>query len=622
MTVQRPGQKIFPLKRVKYLGVFSLLVFVIILSYSNTFEAPFVFDDRRVVFEELIQVNRLSEVSFSWLAELIKTSRSVAYLSFAFNFYLGGLNVFGYHLVNIIIHILVAWTVFLFIRVTLNLSGSPPERSERIALITSLIFAVHPIQTQAVTYIVQRETSLAGFFYLGALLSYIHARLTGGRVYYLLCVLSGLLAVGSKQNTAILPVTIFFYEFYFFRERKKEWLKKNWYIPGLIILLPVVIGLVYTGPNMVSWVMDGYAERDFSLIERVLTEQRVLLHYLSLVIAPVPWRFCLQHDLPLSHGLSPATVIAIAFHLVAAIVAIKSARSRPVLSFSILWFYLHHLIESSVLALELVYEHRMYLPSIGLFYIVGLCYHMLADGIGSRRKIAAVGILFVVLSALGLSTYFRNRVWASNESIWEDVLRKNPDSLRALQNLGNAYLEHGRSEDARQQFEKALRLDNENVTTLNNLGVLYKQEQKWQKAQEYFDHVLQLLPGDKVATSNLAEMYSSMQRYGEAENLFKDLIERYPENYWYHYRLALVFIKGGQYDKAAIEFLGTLRLKPDFKKAFLGLWESLQSIQPVEKAQIFLEDAVAETVHPVSRGQLSSMLRAIKKHIATEDTRN
>ncbi len=610
------------MKRVKSLGVLCLLASVIVLSYSNTFKAPFVFDDRAAVFEELIQIDRLSQVSFAWLGKLVQASRSVSQLSFAVNFYFGQYNVFGYHLVNLIIHILVSWSVFLFIRATISLSGPDRDGSERVALVGALIFALHPIQTQAVTYIVQRQTGLATLFYIWSLLFYIQARVSAKRGYFFLGILSGILAVGSKQTAAILPVTIFVYEFYFFRERKKEWLKKNRYVLGLIFLAPVVIGLVYTGPNVMGWILEQYAKREFSPLERVLTEQRVLLHYLTLVILPVPSRFCLQYNFPISGGLSAATLFAMAFHVVALVTAARSAKSRPMLSFAIVWFYLNLIIESSVLGLELVYEHRMYLPSISLFYIIGLCYHILADSVGSRGKGAIVGILFIVLSALGLSTYLRNRVWGSNESVWEDVLRKNPDSVRALQNLGNAYLEHGRREEAKQQFEKALQLDDKNVTTLNNLGVLFKREQKWQKAQEYFGRVLRLLPGDKVATSNLAEVYGGIQRYEESEKLFKDLIERYPENYWYRYRLASVFLAWGKYDQAAVEFLGTMRQKPDFKEGILGLWKSLQSMQPIEKAEIFLEDAVADAVHPIPRGELSAMLRAIKKHKATGDVRN
>jgi len=592
--------------------VFIVSAVGIALVYSNTFGVPFVLDDgKSIVLNELIHIQSLSQIDFPWLAKLMKADRSVALLSFTINYYLGELNVFGYHLVNLVIHILTTWSVFVFIRTSLNLAGSDLKHSERVATVTALLFAIHPIQTQAVTYIVQREASLACLFYLWALLFYIRARTTKQKRYFVLCFILGALAVGTKQNAAILPVTIFLYEFYFFQERNKEWLKKNYLLLGGIILIPLIIGFYYTGPNIVSWFMRHYAERPFSPLERVLTEQRVLLHYLTLIFFPSPSRFNLDYEFPLSHGFSPATVIAIVFNLLALITAVKLAKSRPILSYFIFWFYINLVIESSIIGLEIVYEHRMYLPSIGLFLIGGLYYSRLAVRFGNFEKMIG-GLLVLILLLLGLSTYYRNQVWESKESLWKDVLRKSPNSLRAHNNLGSYYLYQGKLQAARQEFEKMLQLNPNIGIALNNLGLISEKKQKWVEAEKYYRRALQVQPGHRYATSNLANILVRFQRYREAEKMLKYLAWRDPNNYRYHYRLGFVYMREKKFEVASEEFIKVLQLKHDFKDAFAGLWQSLQKIKDRNKVLSILKTALGLVENSTAKQELFSMLEEIK----------
>ncbi|MGB9629469.1 MAG: hypothetical protein ACPL6D_12480, partial [Thermodesulfobacteriota bacterium] len=206
--------------------IFGLLAGLAFLIYSNSFEVPFHFDDRPNISQNPnVQIN-----PFTWdqLKSLIKNSyreslRIFSFLTFALNFYFGGLNVFGYHLVNLIIHILSGIFLYWFLALTFKI----PSLKERygsisfpIALLTSLIFIVHPVQTQSVTYIVQRMASMAGMFYLLTFAFYIKGRLTEGRARFLYFgggVVTYLLGVFTKENVAILPFFIALFEVTFFQ---------------------------------------------------------------------------------------------------------------------------------------------------------------------------------------------------------------------------------------------------------------------------------------------------------------------------------------------------------------------------------------------------------------------
>ncbi len=217
----------------------SILLLAGIAAYSNTFRVPFVFDGIcQIKNNPNLHLIRLSQITWRWLIGFYHMSRPVGRLSFAFNHYFGGLNVFGYHLVNLAIHLCCSICVYFFLYHTFSLSlrvGLVPE-SDPIALRVrndpeyhlpdrhlpaiafgfSLIFAAHPLNTQAVTYIYQRTTALAALFFMAAMLSYIAGRKRGNRKYYYLTGLFALLAFGAKQNTITLPFFIILYEVYFF----------------------------------------------------------------------------------------------------------------------------------------------------------------------------------------------------------------------------------------------------------------------------------------------------------------------------------------------------------------------------------------------------------------------
>ena len=372
-----------------------LIVGVALVAYSNTFSVPFHFDDRPNILENPdVQIKVLT---WDRVQQLIKNTykesiRVFSYFTLALNYYFGGVNVFGYHLVNFIIHVASGIFLYWFLMLTFNLPYLKEKYggiSYRAALFGSLIFIAHPIQTQSVTYIVQRMASMAGMFYLLSMVLFIKGRLFSGRVkyvYFLGMVLSYLLGVFSKENVAILPLFIALYEFYFFQNLDLGPRgKKILLILGAVLLGLVVFGFILWGKRYIELTIAGYQYRTFTLSERVLTQFRVVLHYLTLLIYPHPSRLNLDYDFPISKTLfDPLTTILSIFIITGVIgYSFWVAKKRPVLSFFILWYFGNLVIESSIFPLEMVYEHRLYLPSVGPFVLFSL---FLVRGIDQLKR--------------------------------------------------------------------------------------------------------------------------------------------------------------------------------------------------------------------------------------------
>jgi protein O-mannosyl-transferase len=390
---QRPEkERIPPLKEeskrrslpVRHLIAIGLIVVVALLAYSNTFSVPFQFDD----LPNILQNPNIQIKALTWdrIAQLIKntnkeTIRFFSYLTLALNYYFGEFDVFGYHVVNLLIHMAAGIFLYWFLILTFNLPSLKEKYgpiSYKVALFTSLIFIAHPIQTQSVTYIVQRMASMGGMFYLLSMVFYIKGRSSSGKtrvLYFCGLLLSYVIGVLTKENVAILPLFIALYEFYFFQnfDLTARGRKIVLFLAGGLLLLGV-FGLLLWGKRYIDVTIEGYQTRTFTMSERVLTQFRIVLYYLTLLIYPHPSRLNLDYDFPISKTFldPPTTLISIV--IVAGLIGygIWVARKRPVLSFCILWYFGNLAIESSIFPLEMVFEHRLYLPSVGPFILFGL----------------------------------------------------------------------------------------------------------------------------------------------------------------------------------------------------------------------------------------------------------
>ena len=572
MTKQSIKSYTFQLLPILFICLISIII------YSNTLHSPFVFDDITNITENSrIRMTDITLPSLKNAARGRASHRPIPNISFAVNYYMGRYNVQGYHRVNIAVHIINGILVYLLAcAIFTQLKGGSRESLLPIhymSLFASLIFVAHPINTQSVTYIVQRMNSMAVMFYLLSFFLYIRARLSGVRwrrwALFSGVILSGILALGSKEIAATLPVIIILYEWYFFQDLKTSWLKKN--IPFLIIPIIViaVLALIYMGENPIERILAGYGSRDFTLIERVLTQFRVIIFYISLLFLPLPSRMNLIHHITTSQSLlQPITTLLCLVSIVALLaLSISWARKKRLISFSILWFFINLIIESSFIGLEMIFEHRLYLPMVGFSLLVAYSvFHYLPN----RRTLTA-GLCVIIIMVLGYGTYVRNRTWKDEVTLWSDVVKKNPLSHRGYSNLGMALTHKGRFKEAIHNCKLSLRINADNPEAYNNLGNALIRQGKVDEAIKQFIKALTKKPDFVSARNNLGLALERQGKMGDAVYQYNEALKISPDHTSARINLGLALIRQEKIHEAVYQYKEALRIDPENTEAHMNL---------------------------------------------------
>jgi len=428
-------------------------------------------------------------------------SRPVSYLSFALNYYVNGLNVFGYHVVNIAIHGLVSIVLFLLIRNILLLpvfKARYAKQSSAIALAAVVLWATSPIQVTAVTYIVQRMASLAGLFYILTLYLYLKARTSpqkGQRIIWAVAgIMSALCAFGSKENTLMLPVILLLFDLLLLREFPLKRARTILILAGLSALAVLTVAFCFLD---FSTIAGDYDIRPFTMEERLLTEPRVLFFYASLLLFPVPSRLMLYHDIVWSTSIlnPPATVIAVIAVVMLVLLCIVLSRKQPLTAFCILFFLLNHVIEGSFISLELIFEHRNYIPSMFFFLPLVLIATAILDGkkVHVALKTLLVGLFVIAVAFQMYGTVSRNATLATRIGLLTDNSAKAPRLSVIHHNLGVEYYNRRMYREAYDAYTKALRENRymniqQKGLTYYNLGLYFQYVAKDEKqAQVYYE---------------------------------------------------------------------------------------------------------------------------------------
>ena len=578
--------------------LFTLIILILcILIYSNTFNAPFIFDDLPHIKEN--PFFRLNHIDFQRLWDAgfksPNPSRPLANISYALNYYFGKYDVRGYHVINIIIHFINGILVYFLSLYTLRrVSGYSTQNRQQVSSVsnafisffTALVFITHPIQTQSVTYIDQRMTSMAVMFYLLSLLFYIMGRLSLKKlnrgILFFCSFVSWVMALGSKEIAATLPLIILIYEWYFFQDIRMKWLRRNIkYFLGIMIVLGLV-AFISLGKRPIDQFWGFYAIRDFTVWERVLTQFRVIILYISLLFYPHPSRLNFLHSISTSHSLlEPVTTLLSLLVIITLIgFAILIARRQRLISFCILWFFINLAIESSVIGLEMIYEYRLYLPMIG-FAILTI---NLVFGCLQKKKFWAILMASIIIIFLGTTTYVRNRVWQNGITFWSDVISKNPHSSRAHNNLGIALKMENRVEEAIVHYSEALRLNPDYEKPHNNLGnALYKQG-RIDDAIDHFLGALRLKPFYWEAHFNLGKALDEMGRTEEAIDHYLQALRLRPYHAEIHNNLGIALKKQDRAEEAIKHYVRALQLEPDYEKAHYNLGNALYKQGHIDEA--------------------------------------
>lgn len=453
-----------------------ILAIATMLAYGHTLDVPFYFDDFPAIRDSLV-IRNLGE--FNALLSFAR-QRILGYVSFALNYQFHGYSLAGYHLINILIHFCTAVVVFLLTRVLTQLDSiihASVSNSRRwMPLLVALLFLLHPLQTQAVTYIVQRVASLTALFYLLAILFYLYGRITDSRerkiAFFVLAAMAGCAAFLTKQNSVTLPLVLLLLEILFFNLRGRNLA----YLLGVFISLISVIVVCY-----ILVIDDNFfqaldqATQETELVSRwqyLAIQMGVIWMYIAKFVMPVSLH--LDYDIGLasfSQGIVWAYTLA---HLCVLLAATKLVRRYPLISFAILFYYITHLIESSIIPIrDFAFEHRTYLPNFALSLLTVWLFLSIAERyLELRGKVIVISVILVTL--LGI-TWTRNDQWRDPEKFFAHEIQVNPERLRPRNMLGEYYLRENRNEEALETYENAAPLLNTGFDRQNNTQLAFIQ---------------------------------------------------------------------------------------------------------------------------------------------------
>jgi tetratricopeptide (TPR) repeat protein len=557
----------------------GVIVAAVLAAYGGTLSVPMLFDDHDAILSN--QSIRHLGSALVPPTESTVGGRPVLNITLAVNYALGGFSVWGYHAVNLLIHALAALALFGVVR----RACAPRGREEAcvVALSAALLWSLHPLQTESVTYIVQRAESLMGLLYLLTLYFFIRgAEAEKGRIWFVLSVGACLLGMATKEVMASAPLVVLLYDRAFLGGSLREaWRRRRGVYAALastwLVLVPLVIST--HGRGGTAGLGNGVSPWDYALTQSV-----AIVHYLRLCL--LPWPLVFDYGTALVRGVAAILPCALVVLALVAATAWALVR-RPALGFLGAAFFaiLAPSFSFVPVATQTMAEHRMYLPLAPLAVLLVL-------GISRFLGRAALPVCLALAAALAAATWERNRDYLSEEGIWRDTVAKLPENERAHNNLGyRLSTMPGRLDEAIAQYREALRLKPDYFQGHNNLGAaLMGNPGGLDEAVAHFREAIRIRPDFADAHYNLGVALAKMPGHAdEAISEYREALRFRPGNADAHYNLGLALGRlPGRLDEAIEQYGEALRLEPDMAQAHNNLGLAL-SKEPGR-----MEDAIAE----------------------------
>ncbi|MBL7205217.1 MAG: tetratricopeptide repeat protein [Desulfobacteraceae bacterium] len=638
-----------------------IITFFAVIIYSNIYQSPFVFDDRPGIQENL----DISNVANYLCIDRLLKPRDIVNLTFALNYRFGKLNVFGYHLVNVLIHVINGFLVY-FLALTIfrrvfrlgaEKCDNPAKKDLKreatstklkdnfnhqlaiplMSLVAALIFVAHPIQTQAVTYTVQRCASMAAMFYLASVFFYLKARIIqqragdggqrtevsgrreehGGQrpegrgqrsewigalsfrlsAFFGLSIVCGMLAFLSKQNTASLPGVILLVEYLLIDRTWEGWKRKiPWFVAVFTLWAVFVLYIAgffsggIEGRGLLEDVSDLMQETEYvSRWSYLCTQFNVLVIYIRLLFLPIGQNldYVYRFNNTFFDGYTP---LAFAFLVGVIAIGIWNIRKRPVISFGIFWFFITLSVESTLIPIQdAIFEHRLYLPMFGFALTISyLVFHFL-----SRRLSWAIVVSAIIIMSLGTATYLRNMKWKDGITLWTDVLSESPQNTRAKNNLANLLVTQGRHKEAIKYYSDVLRVEPSYMDAHVNLANVLAIQGNFDAAIQHYTAALQINPRSEKVHYNLGNALVDQGREKVAIRHFLYALSIRPGFAEAHCKLGNILIKLGDQNRAIGHFLEALRIKPYYAEAYNSLGIALVYQGKLEEAILRFREALS-----------------------------
>ncbi len=546
-----------------------VLLLLGLILFHNTFDNEFCSDDRDIIVGNPA-IRNLHDLPRIWRAF---NTRSLTGLTFALNYRLHGLQRPGYQAVNLLIHIAVSFLVYLLAWTTIHtprLTDSVlAPRAGPIAFLASLIFLLHPLQTQAVNFVSQRAVSLAVFFYLSGLILYVRSRSRPAAWFYPGALLAMLLGTFTKETIITLPLMLTAYEWYFFPQDKPAWHRTGFrLLPFYFLAVLVPVWLTFDRPDSLLQLKRQLFEGSFSP-RYFWTEINVLRTYVRMLLLPLHQSHHYQYPV-VDHPLQGSLIFSLVLLTALAAWAVRQSRTRPLLSFGVAWFFISVVPEALHVCFVnkgLLYDHWLYLAMAGYsLFLPAAAFYFFRD----TKVMAAVFIPALVF--LSLLSFQRNAVWDNCLVLWQDVVRKAPDDHLPHVNLGVALSRRGAHQEAIEQYQQALTLfrgrDRKALAQIFvNLGAAYGRQGDHAREIEYSRQALDWDPKNSQAHSNLCLAFTMTGQKQKALEYGRAAVKYDPYNADAYNNLGVLFAREGDMTTAADYFRKALGAHPQHAQA-------------------------------------------------------
>ncbi|WP_028771746.1 tetratricopeptide repeat protein [Shewanella waksmanii] len=577
-----------------------LLIGLCFICYYPAIYAPFYIDD----FGSLVGNSKLNAINIPDLWSSYGM-RFIGYLSFALSSVYFGEQPQDFRWLNILIHAAVAISVFILIRLLLisvwvkgkdkdkELLIGPIEHKKvvLVAAILACVYAVHPLNTQAVTYVVQRLASLVTLFYLLACVSYLYARITTDKVKRCLsaafCFATFALAILTKQNAVTLPLMLLLFEVTLFASRR---FKRNLLFAGMVCLLLSFMATLLPAFEHSLALIDS-ASRETTLISRVdyfATQMAIILDYMNKFF----WPTGLQLNYPNITKIGfteTVTWLAAMAHITIVAVSIVAYKRFPLITIGVFFYYIAHLVESSIIPItDIGFEHRAYLPNVGLIICWAGVLIELSNKLGNKL-IVAVGAL--VVCCLGYLTYDRNTLWSDKKAFSQNEVIVAPQSIRAHTMLAAVYVNEQKPLDAMREYQVAIDLSVEQgkvsygllrdyIRVLYSLGQYESAGTLTTLVMKYTSAHRRKDRSEVLALIAVSHMQAS--RFGFAKGLLRQSLKLDPANGFAVYQLGSLLWRLGEREEA-LKLVEGFNPKSDEDQAVAQLHQQMLQIISTEQ---------------------------------------
>ena len=564
----------------------SILILVIIAaclcSYFNALFGDFVFDDNVFItpnpymksFKHLPKffVEDFWKIGMS-SAAVSGYYRPLLAASFMLDYFLWHLNPLGYHFTNIILHILTSILIFLFVELL--------SKNRLIPFFSGLLFSVHPVHTEVVSFISGRVDSIPLVFILLSLIFFLKYTSNNNKkiIIYLLSLFCFFISLLAKEMAVTLPLIVICIDYYFLSQRNAKNVIKNFlrlHLCFFVILATYLIIRSY----VVGWsfVKDGTSQivSFFSgthLFWRPLTTIKIITFYIRLLFLPYGLN-TLYFFPPVNSFFEPVVLIGIVLLFLFIFIAFRNIKRYPILSFSILWFFITVLPVSNIFPQGNIFAERyMYIPSVGFCISIGFLFWWLLNKdikttyLNWMKSIYIV--FFLLIIALGRVTYERNKVWENDFTLWSESIKASPKNPLAHANLANAYCMLNRFAEAIKEANIAIHLCPSYYRVLYTVGNIYLDKGLMDEAIKAFKLAIDISPDSSEGYSCLAVAYGMKGQYKEAIEAGLVALKKNPYHDLARYNLAINYMKLGLLDESINTYEEYLKNNPKYPKVHL-----------------------------------------------------